>query len=238
MKRWIKLYVCTLRKDLSIILAVAILFIFAMDMWLKNIPAPNSFFVAMGNFWYALSIAYVSSFVFYFFVVHYSRQKEKLILYKHIGESFYIVIKDCKTIFDEMLFKSGLNIDSENMTEDEICKMCSKIRPLSATNVINRDGSSMNWLEYFNFYKKNIDKRIDIILLQMPYLDVEFVGIINQFKPSSFFETMEGLRIAYNTLGAINKNFGNGAEQSFILFYRLFKTSFHYYNKEFKRYLE
>ena len=43
MKHWFKLYVCTLRKDLSIILAIAILFIFVMDMWLKNIPAPTVF---------------------------------------------------------------------------------------------------------------------------------------------------------------------------------------------------
>ena len=116
MKHWFKLYVCTLRKDLSIILAIAILFIFVMDMWLKNIPAPNSFFVAIGNFWYALSIAYVSSFVFYFFVVHYNRQKEKSLLYGYIGGLFNMIINDGKSIFADMVKKAGLNIDPKKMT--------------------------------------------------------------------------------------------------------------------------
>ena len=49
MKHWIKLYVCTLRKDLSIILAVAILFIFVMDMWLKYSGAQR-FFCSDGKF--------------------------------------------------------------------------------------------------------------------------------------------------------------------------------------------
>ena len=192
MKHWIKLYVCTLRKDLSIILAVAILFIFVMDMWLKNIPAPNGFFVAMGNFWYALSIAYVSSFVFYFFVVHYSRQKEKSLLYGYIGGLFNMIINDGKNIFADMVKKAGLNTDPEKMTKDQIEIMCSSTNPLAPSTIMDFNGTHyINWLEYLDYYRKRKEECLNKILMQMQYLDVEFVKILNQFILPHLFSSLD-----------------------------------------------
>lgn len=238
MKHWIKLYVCTLRKDLSIILAFAILFIFAMDMWFKNIPAPNSFFVAMGNFWYALSIAYVSSFVFYFFVVHYSRQKEKSLLYGYIGGLFNIIINDGKSIFADMVKKTGQNLDPEKMTENQIEKMCSSTNPLDPSTVMYFNGEQyINWLEYLEYCRKRKENYLSKILMQIQYLDVEFVEILNQFIEPNIFIALDLQLTIYRHGRFGNKDFSHGQEKSFIEYYALLKLSEDYYNKEFKPYM-
>ena len=238
MKHWFKLYVCTLRKDLSIILAIAILFIFVMDMWLKNIPAPNSFFVAIGNFWYALSIAYVSSFVFYFFVVHYNRQKEKSSLYGYIGGLFNMIINDGKSIFADMVKKAGLNIDPKKMTQEQIEIMCSSTNPLAPSTIMDFNGTHyINWLEYLDYYRNRKEEYLNKILKQMQYLDVEFVNILNQFISPQIFISLDLQLYMYRHNKYGNKKFCNGIETTFVEYYFLLKKSEDYYKKVFKLYV-
>jgi|WetSurMetagenome_2_1015567.scaffolds.fasta_scaffold05563_3 hypothetical protein len=238
MKHWLKIYVYTLRSCLLWLLVIAVSSIFIIDLWLKSIPAPNSFFFVCGIFVHDLSISYISSLIFYFIVVHYNRQKEKTILYKHIGHLFYLIIDDGKSIFSDMLKKKKSDFDLNDLTEELIKNMCSNTNPYDNSPILAWTGNTyLNWLLYLEEKRMRMEKFRNSILVQMPYLEAEFVGILNQFSDCEFFDGIDFMVKIYREGKLANKDFNNGIEDSFINYYKLLVKSIDYYNKEFKNYI-
>jgi len=237
MRKFFRIYICTIRKDLSLLALGAVLFIFMMDLILLDIPAPNRFFYVCGRFFYGVSMAYVASFVFYFLDVHCRRQMEKQKIYNFIGAQFKIIISDGKSMFKDLSLKAGKNVAFEDISDDDIIDICSKIDPLSESTILQWGGNAyLNWIEYLEYMKRRLDEYLMKIQPLLQYAEVDFVRLLVRYSDSGLFS---GLNIIsrLNKEGRMgNKNFRNGYEQLFISYIHLLKESEQYYQKEFVRY--
>ena len=63
-------YFLTTRKDLKILLLIAIVAYFVIELWLKRYEELFDGGYEIGQFFSMLSISYISAFIFYFIVVH------------------------------------------------------------------------------------------------------------------------------------------------------------------------
>ena len=182
-------------------------------------------------------MAYVASFVFYFLDVHCRRQMEKQKIYNFIGAQFKIIISDGKSMFKDLSLKAGKNVEFEDMSDDDIIDICSKIDPLSESTILQWRGNAyLNWIEYLEYMKRRLDEYLMKIQPLLQYAEVDFVRLLVRYSDSRLFS---GLNIIsrLNKEGRMgNKNFMNGYEQLFISYIHLLKESEQYYQKEFVRY--
>lgn len=210
-----------------------------MDLWLRTIPAPSIFFEVCGKFFYTLSYAYLGSFLFYFINVHCERQREKIKLYQHIGYHFHSLIFDGEKIFCDMASKRGLNIKFENITKEDVKTICFYTYPLSESTIMRMDKEAfLNWIEYWEYMSARIHHSLELIQIQMKYLDVDCIELITRFTDSQIFKSIDLLVYFYRN-GLLNDmNSVQGLEISFVSFMELLKDAELYYNKEFRYYLE
>ena len=226
----------TVRKGLRKLALASIIFIFLMDLWLKNIPAPNEFFYICGNFFYGLSTAYIASFVFYFIDVHYKRQREKELLYGYIGHYFKLIIEDGKSIFTDMANSIGYPVKFESITPKDVITICSKINPKANSTIkLWNNDSYVNWIEYLEYKRKRMIDFLSKIQLQLT--EPEFIKIIIEISDSDIFAGLN-IMLSLNKHNQLeNTSFGNGLEDGFIQYMELIKTSERYYKKEFSKYI-
>lgn len=237
MKKFIRFYILTVRRDLGLLALISAGFIFLMDLLLKKIPAPNEFFYVCGNFFYGLSAAYIASFVFYFVDIHYKRQREKELLYGYIGHLFKIIINDGKDIYKDMFNSIDTPFDLTSATKDDVLNVCTQINPLSNSTIKCWHGDSyLNWIEYLEYKKRRMLEFMSKIQAQIQFADIEFVEIITRYADCEIFSGLDiMLRLSKEKRWG-NQNFLNGLETGFISYLELLKTSELYYQKEFADY--
>lgn len=67
----------TLNRTLNMLTLVSVIFVFCLDMWLFDIPAPCQFFVACGKFFYGVGLSFIAAYIFYLITVHYPEVKKQ-----------------------------------------------------------------------------------------------------------------------------------------------------------------
>lgn len=124
------------------------------------------------------------------------------------------------------------------MTKDQIEIMCSSTNPLDPSTIMDFNGTHyINWLKYLDYYRKRKEDYLSKILMQIQYLDVEFVEILNQFISPHIFHSLDMYILLYQQNRFGNENFCYGKEMTFVEYYDLLKISESYYEREFKIYI-
>lgn len=238
LKNWIDLYIKTIRIEIIILGIVATLIIFIMDMWLNDLPAINNFFYAFGRFVYTLSAAYVASFIFYLITVHIPRENEKTIIYHHALPLFKTILYDGENIFNSLIKSNQKSWTFQELTDDQIRELCLHTNPLSDSPIMEWNGSrKLNWIQFLGYYQRRKDDFLKKILVNLPYLDVEFVGQLTKFADAELFN---GLHIMIqlmkeHRLG--NTDLGHGMENSFVSYYHLIMSTNRIIEEKYKKYI-
>ena len=115
MINWIKKYLCSLRRDLKILVVLDIACLLFMELVLRRISAPFPIFVKIGEVFVALAISFLASVILYFVQVHMPREKEKADLFPLLSSQFKSILGSEKAIPTRFL---GLSM--EEMSEDTI----------------------------------------------------------------------------------------------------------------------
>ena len=231
MKRWIKEYIFSLRKDLLYMLFADVIFLLVMELVFREIPAPFPIFVKIGDVMVTLAISVIASFIFYFVQVHMPDIRHKANVYPCVAKLFHRIL-----INEKALLKNYVGAQSYEGLTEAIIKTGAKSRSVTLQDAplyLAGCNRSANWIEYGINQVDEIDRCWEMILKYSSYLDSKCVSILADIKEDSllhFFRTMRGL---YRTI-----TFGemHGFDKLFLDFWSTIQEQDKYYNDVFAIY--
>lgn len=231
MKRWVKEYIFSLRKDLLYMLFADVIFLLVMELFFRKIPAPFPIFVKIGDVMVTLAISVIASFIFYFVQVHMPDIRHKANVYPCVAKLFHRIL-----INEKALLKNYVGAQSYEGLTEAIIKTGAKSRNVTLQDAplyLAGCNRSANWIEYGINQVDEIDKCWEMILKYSSYLDSKCVSILADIKEDSllhFFRTMRGL---YRTI-----TFGemHGFDKLFLDFWNTIQEQDKYYNDVFAIY--
>ncbi len=178
----------TLRRDISILFIVCFIVIILLDFWLKEVPEWFSGGAKIGELVYRICLAYITSFIFYFLVVHIKTQKDKEAINTYVSKKVYMIIAICWGTFKEMAAEAGITLSGNYPTKQEIAGICAQIRPTSQSPIIDQNLADVNWLKYLNYKKNKSEKIIEKIYRKMPFLDSSLVRLLAAIEECRLFQ--------------------------------------------------
>lgn len=152
-----------------------------------------SFLIEFRNILSNLSLAFISSYIFYYVVVVIKDKKDK----KNINLTVYGLTKNligrAYSVFNEIITASGTNNETYNkhtITREQFQNLCNKANPKDIHKNVKVDFNNQ-FATYgeliLNNSVRNVNALIDKIFNYMPFLDTEFVHILNKIENSIFF---------------------------------------------------
>lgn len=234
MTKWIKKYLCSLRRDLKILVVLDIACLLFMELVLRKIPTSSQIFVQIGDVFVSLAISFLASVIFYFVQVHMPREKEKSDLFPLLASQFNSILGAEKAILTRFL---GLSL--EELSEDAIIHHASSLDLYSDAPLILGDvygDHNANWIEYGLFEVNRIDKNWDMMIRYSVYLDSECMALLNRIhSPGSMLDLIR--RIFPMCKSKMHTfSFGDGSERTFLEFWKFIQEQDTYYDRVFKRY--
>ena len=148
----------------------------------------------IGNILSNLSLAYISSYIFYIVVVLYQENKDK----KNIYSSVYVLTRQLVGRGNSVvtILASANNFTKENLTrnitKNEFITLCQNTNPATVSptwalgSLDNLIPATYGQLIHNNSYN-NVNALIGQIFIYMPFLESDFVKLLNELKNSTFF---------------------------------------------------
>jgi hypothetical protein len=205
------------------------LFAISLIIWIDFIPYKlNEFWPGTGlkleTLVHRISLAYITSFIFYYVVVFRKDQRNKKQLYPIIAKWSRMIVINNNAVLKSMIQEANLNIDNRLPSADEF-KVIGK-----SIFLFNKANTKLNWTEYFQFHRKGTLEYIDKILVQINYLDSEHIRILTTLQNSVHFND----HMAYNSPKE-NINL-ESYHAVFFNFYNQINKLEQFNNKNFKKY--
>ncbi len=198
-------FIKTLNKKLTITFAISIFSIFAIDLWLIDIPAPHYIIERLGKIYYAICISYLSCFIFHIVVVHIREVNNQELINKYITPIIQQIIVDGKGVIYSMAQYHDYDLESEYPTISDLKYL------LGNTNAIEENPDLANPLtlkplkwdetiyDMLNKHQKNI-QRIESKDL---FLDTKLLMLLTNIKEAHLVQIL-GYQIFQNELKSKN----------------------------------
>lgn len=177
------------------ILGVSLIIISLNDYFLKNIPEFFSFGSELGNILSSLSLAYISSFIFYLVVVVLKENRDKKNIYSAVFYLTEMLLIRAFAVYEHTLEASKKNKDDykrENITKEEFFDVCStaNLHTFPKNKEMGLPGNTVK-ARHCDFISKNCVAGVNIyaekIFNYMPFLDSEYVKLINDLQKCVFY---------------------------------------------------
>ena len=193
-------YIISVRPAINIVLLVAVLSIVIIDAWLKSIPELLSWGYEVGIIYYKICISVISSYIFYFIVIHLKAVKDKENINAFLFGKVKSIINQYHSQIGDLKNASGISSDDVYLEKEEIKKILLEINPASdAPMVYGVTGKYINWVQYLHNSKIVTDKLIEKIFKKMPFLDSELVSILAKIDDCGHFVFLEiAIKISMN----------------------------------------
>lgn len=218
----------TLNRTLNMLTLVSVIFVFCLDMWLFDIPAPCQFFVACGKFFYGVGLSFIAAYIFYLITVHYPEVKKARTVYKVSDFPAMAIVMNIERIFIDMAEKQGRDIKRENLNEELIKNILSSTRCYddSTLNDIDSQGKTKakNWLGYIISIEKTYRSFINGVKPLYSQLDSEYVAAISEIEQCDFSQPIMAMLLRHKTQQKSQQNiesitFESGLEDFFLELY-------------------
>ncbi len=191
------------KQLLKLLLVISVFIIISNDFVLEDITEIVSFGHELGNVLSNLSMAFISSYIFYYVVVVLKERKDKLNINISVHELTNQLVGRAYSVFYKLVEGAGIenfNFDIQNITLSDYIILCQKVNPnqISTNNLLGTPG---NFIEatygqlIYNNSVANVMMLSEKIFVYMPYLDTEFVHHINRLLSSTFFIIAPSLNV-------------------------------------------
>lgn len=171
------------------------------DIILNETPEIFSFGDELGAVLSNLSLAYISSYIFYYIVIVIKERKDKHNIYFTVNKWTNRLVGRAYDVYDEIILASGVNdldYDRRTITKEQYKALCNRANP----NAISKNSflgtpenpqPATHGQLIFNNSVFNVKAYTDKIFNYMPFLDSEFVSLINKLHSSTFFLVSQSL---------------------------------------------
>ena len=226
--RWIQKYICTLSKDLKIMLLANFIFLLIIESILILNPTMWHVTKTICEIAATLSISFFASFIFYFVQVHMPDIRHKSNVYPRIAKIFKSIL-----VLEKSLLTKYVGVkEFENLT-DEVIRTGVVNRNISLQNaplhMIGADRSA-NWIEYGIHQLNNIDDHWDLLMKYSSYLDSECISILADIREDSLLHFFRSMRKINKSLKLAELH---GFDDLFLTFWHSIQIQEKYYNENF-----
>jgi hypothetical protein len=186
-------YFLTINRTINFLFIFSLASIILKTSYLDDIPEFFKLGHAFGEIYSRLCLSYISSYIFYFVVVHVKKEKDRENINKFINPKIRTAYSQWKLQLRDIC-KAGVNMSSDGdlPEKDFIIEIFSKIDPHSQAPLIKDiQGNYANWIEYFFHHNNQVDKLISVVTDKMPFLDSELVRLLSELSECRHFEMVE-----------------------------------------------
>ncbi len=210
---------------LKLILVAAILTIILNDFILNDIAEVISIGDELGIVLSNLSMAFISSYIFYYVVVVLKEKRDKLNIYISVYDWTSQLTGRAYSVYDKLVEGSDIknfNFNRNTITLYEFVDLCQNVNPneISDRNFLGTPGNLIKATYgqlIYNNTVSNVIRLSEKIFVYMPYLDTEHIHLINKLLNSTYFLMAKSLneRTGNTTFNAYAKEM-----YEFLLFVR------------------
>ncbi len=192
----------TQRLILLLLLFASIAIVILNDFVLSGTPEFFKYGDELGQVLSNLSLAYISSYIFYTVVVVMKERSDNKNIHSTVYKLTKNLVSRAYSVYNEIGMAAGdLSHDKRKITKDDFIELCGKVNPRDGRPDLKiLGGIPGKWGEsiYYNSVTY-VQRYADRIFNYMPFLDSEYVRLVNKLLDSSFFSTAR----------LLNENFAN-----------------------------
>ena len=193
LKRWIK-YFTSVRTEINVLLGACLINVILIEFVFSNVPELFQGGAKLGAIVERLCLSYISSYIFFFLVVHIKSQKDKENLDQYIAQKTYRIIGDAKIVIKAFKQETSYQLEDRYPTSSDVQKMCGLINPHGqAPLVFGHLGNYATWLQYLNNFKRRTEESISRIYLKMQFLDSDYLRLVVNIQDCGHFSTINML---------------------------------------------
>lgn len=182
------------RYILLLLLFLSFIIVLLNDFLLSEIPEYFKYGNKLGQVLSNLSLAYISSYIFYYVVVVLKEKKDKKNIYAAVYELTKHLIGHAYSVYNEIIQASGANHQDYNkrtITKEQFINLCkianpNKIPPNRKLGPLPGVDANYGKLLYIGAVS-NVKHYMVKIFYYMPFLDSEHVRLMNKLDNSIFF---------------------------------------------------
>ncbi|GEM_PF-2413501 len=193
-KRAYNRYISSIPTAVLLTVVVSVFLVFTIELWLKSIPEIFPWGAELGNIISNLSMAIISSFIFYYLVVHLQKVKDGInidyFVYEKNTQIISIYVQQVSALAKACDFK----LKGTFVEEDELLELFSKIKPQDKAPLASFDlKQAFNWLHYFDDSRVRTQKIINKLIEKLQFLDSDLIKLLSQIDDCSHFHISEQL---------------------------------------------
>jgi hypothetical protein len=145
-----------------------------------------------------LCLSYVSSYIFFFVVVHIKKEKDKANINSFIVPKILAACSQWKPQLRDICNATSVVIPEELPDKELLVNVFSKLRPNALSPLKNAHGNYANWQAYFEYHKTRVDGFIFVVTDKMPFLDAKLVKLLSELSECEYFQYLELLETSIN----------------------------------------
>lgn len=193
-------YITSVRPAINFILLGAVFSIVIMEGWLNSTPEIVSWGSEFGEIYFKTCLSIISSYVFYFIVVHVKSVQDKENIGMFVSGKVLNVIGGYKSQIRELKKAANSSSEAEYLEKNEIDEIFRSINPNNqAPLLIGQVDNHANWLQYLDFHKSRSQGCIQKIFVKMPFLETELVSLLAKIDDCAHFMVVEHTANRQNT---------------------------------------
>lgn len=195
MRKLIK-YFLKVRRELLLLLIIAIVTHLLIEIVFNQYEEIFVGAYYFGQFFSKLSIAYISAFIFYFFVVHIKNERDKENINEYIGHKVFDILTSAHLLIQPFQNKTDKKARFQYFDFEELKKLLHSINrndneaPLKVGGI---NGRNANWIEWYEYLKESTLKSIEEIFIRYNHLDSELIKLLTRIQNSMFFKQFDML---------------------------------------------
>ena len=169
---------------------------------LNSIPAHFDFFPKLGDLFEKLCASIISSYVFYFFVVHWKAEQDKETVYPYILKKVQQITDECITQLSEFTKASSVDLVLESLEKTGVEIAFKQINPNSNAPLIlgySLNSPKANWVQYMDHHNNRTKNTVDELLKKITLLDTEIVSCLAEIENCGHFYFIKTILDLYNT---------------------------------------
>jgi hypothetical protein len=145
-----------------------------------------------------LCLSYVSSYIFFFVVVHVKKEKDKANINSFIVPKILAACSQWKPQLRDICNAASVVVPEELPDREFLANIFAKLSPNSLSPLKNAQGNYANWQAYFEYHKMRVDGFIFVVTDKMPFLDAKLVKLLSELSECEYFQYLELLETSIN----------------------------------------
>jgi hypothetical protein len=184
-------YLKKVRRDLLLLLGVALTTHLLIEVVFNNYAGLFKGAHALGQFFSRISLAYVTSFIFYFVVVHLKSERDKENINEYVGKKVYDILTSARLLIQPLLQKNNSKATFRYMQKKELTELLRSIKRDEKEAPLIIGEQNATWVQWYEYLKKSTEDSISEIFARYNHLDTKLIKRLTRIHRSLFFLSIQ-----------------------------------------------